>query len=114
MVGGEGVRLPLGFNRHKPAVDGTALGALHRLVGSGAVAATWRNVSSSAELSRSLLRVVVLVLDIVFIFVVIVATVVGVSSGAVRLVGLVIPQLAIGAVLGEQLGVRAALDRPPP
>ena len=33
---------------------------------------------------------------------------------AMRLVDLVVPQLAIGAVPGEQLGMRAALDRPAP
>lgn len=52
--------------------------------------------------------------SLVVVVVVIVAIVGGVSCGAVGLVNLVVPQLAIGAVLCEQLGVGAALDRPAP
>ena len=94
-----------------------ALGALHRLVGPGTVAAAWRSVPSGAELPRSLLLVVlvlIILVEVVFILVVIIAVVVGLSRRAMRLVALVVPQLAIGAVLGEQLGMRAALDRPAP
>src|ERR1700738_995659 len=105
MVGGKGVRLPLRFGRDEPLLDGAALGALLRMVGPGIIAAAWRRVPSGAELPRSLLLVVLvlIILDIVFIFVVIVAVVIGLSRGAVRLMSLVVPQLAVRAVLGEQL-----------
>ncbi len=67
---------------------------------------TWIGQAGSlgAERLRSLLLVLV----------VLVAVVVGVSRHAMRLVDLIVPQLAIGAVLGEQLGMGAALDRPAP
>ncbi len=84
---------------------------------SGTIAAAGRSVPSGAELPRSLLLVVLIILvEVVFILVVfvIIAVVVGLSRRAMRLVDLVVPQLAIGAVLGEQLGMRAALDRPAP
>ncbi|MHC2712446.1 2-polyprenyl-6-methoxyphenol hydroxylase-like FAD-dependent oxidoreductase [Bradyrhizobium diazoefficiens] len=112
---GEGVRLPLSLDRDEPLLDGAALGALHRLVGSRAAAAAWRSVPSGAELPRSLLLVVLVLitLEVVFILV-IVAVVVGLSHSAMRLVDLVVPQLAIGTVPGEQLGMRPALDRPAP
>ncbi|MHC2537090.1 2-polyprenyl-6-methoxyphenol hydroxylase-like FAD-dependent oxidoreductase [Bradyrhizobium diazoefficiens] len=115
MVGGEGVRLPLSLDRDEPLLDGAALGALHRLVGSRAAAAAWRSVPSGAELPRSLLLVVLvlIILEVVFILV-IVAVVVGLSHSAMRLVDLVVPQLAIGTVPGEQFGMRPALDRPAP
>lgn len=64
----------------------------------------------AAERPRSLLLVVLLVL-VVFILVIIVAVVVGVSHRAMGLMDLVVPQLAIGAVAGEQLGMGAALNR---
>lgn len=113
VVGGEGVRLPLSLDCDKPLLDGAALGALRGLVGSGAAAAAWSHAPSRADLPRSLLLVdvLVLILEIVFV-VVVVAIVLGVSCRAMGLVGLVIPQLAIGAVFREQLGVRTALDRP--
>lgn len=57
---------------------------------------------------RSLL---VLIVEIVII---VIAAVLGVSRRAMRLVDLVVPQLAIDAVPGEQLGVGAPLDRPAP
>src|SRR3954451_20236720 len=116
MVGGEGVRLPLGHDRDEPLRDGAALGTLHRLVSARTIAPAWRSVPSGAELPRSLLVVIVLV-EIVFILVEVVfviVTIVGLSRSAVGLMGLVVPQLAIGAVPGEQLGMRAALDRPAP
>src|SRR6266702_934374 len=116
MVGGQSVRLPLRFGSDEPLLDGAALGALLRVVDPGIIAAAWRSVPSGAELPRSLLLVVLvlIILDIVFIFVVIVAVVIGLSRSAMRPVSLVVPQLAIGAVLGEQFGMRAALDRPAP
>lgn len=80
--------------------------------GSSASPAARRGIASGAELPRSLL--VVLVLIILVEIVVVLAVVISLSHRAMRLVGLVVPQLAIGAVLGEQLGMRAALDRPAP
>src|SRR4051812_34122545 len=115
MVGEEGVRFPLGVDRHRPLLDRAALGALHRLVRSRTAPAAWRYARSGAELPRSLLLVVVLIiLEVVLVLVVIVAVVVGLSHRGVRLMSLVVPQLAIGAVLCQQLGVRAALNRPAP
>src|SRR4051812_29952192 len=118
MVGREGVRLPLGLDRDEPLLDGAALGALHRLVSARTIAPDWRSLPSGAELPRSLLLVVIVLVEIVFILVevvfVIVPIVVGLSRSAVGLMGLVVPQLAIGAVPGEQFGMRAALDRPAP
>src|SRR5437762_2402513 len=107
VVGGEGVRLPLSLDRREPLLDRAALGALHRLVGSGLAAAAWRRAAPGAELPRSLLLVVLvlIILEVVLILVVIIAVVVGLSHSAVRLVGLVVPQLAIGAVPCEQLGM---------
>jgi len=64
--------------------------------------------SLGAERLRSLLLVLLVLL------VVLVAVIVGVSRHAMRLVDLIVPQLAIGAVFGEQLGMGAALDRPAP
>jgi hypothetical protein len=52
-----------------------------------------------------LLLVIVIIIVIVFI------VVVGLSGGVVLPVALVVPQLAIDAVGGEQLRMRAALDR---
>jgi hypothetical protein len=49
---------------------------------------------------------------LVIVLVIIVAVVVIDLTAAVRLVNLVVPQLAIDAVPGKQLGMRAALDRP--
>src|SRR4051794_36406915 len=109
LVGGEGLRLPLSLDCDEPLLDGAALGTLHCLVGSGAIAAAWRSLRSGAELPRSLLLIVLV--EIVFILV---AVLVDVSRRAMRLVDLVVPQLAIGAVPGEQFGMRAALDRPAP
>ena len=43
--------------------------------------------------------------------VIIVAVVVGLTGLPMRLVALVIPELSIGAIGGEQLGMRSALDR---
>ncbi len=63
-----------------------------------------------AERPQSFLLVVLITLE-VFILVIIVAVVVGVSRRAMGLVNLIVPQLAIGAVPGEQLGMGAALDR---
>src|SRR3954453_8334733 len=114
MVGGQGVRLPLGVDRDQSVLDRAALGALRRVVGPGIAATAGRRVRSGPEPARSLLLVAVLVILVEVVFVVIVAVVVGVSGSAVGLVDLVVPQLAIGAILGKQLGVRAALDRPAP
>src|SRR6186713_1346174 len=113
MVGGEGVRLPLGLDCDEPLLDGTALGALHRLVGPGAVTTAWRSTPPGAEHPWSLLVVLVLII-LVEVVVIVVAVIIGLSRSAVRLVGLVVPQLAVGAVLREQLGMGAALDRPAP
>ena len=49
--------------------------------------------------------------SILVVVIVIVAVVVGLTGSRMRLVALVVPELAIDAVGGEQLGVRAALDR---
>ena len=57
-----------------------------------------------AQTKRSLLLVVVLVI-IVFV------GIVGLT-GMVRSVALVVPELAVDAARGEQLRMRAALDRP--
>lgn len=58
---------------------------------------------------------VLIVLKVVFVlFVFLVPAVVGMSRRAMRLMDLVIPELAIGPVPGKQLGMRAALDRPAP
>src|SRR6186713_773135 len=111
MVGGEGVRLPLGLDCDEPLLDGTALGALHRLVGPGAVTTAWRSTPPRAEHPWSLLVVLIILVEVV---VIVVAVIIGLSRSAVRLVGLVVPQLAVGAVLREQLGMGAALDRPAP
>lgn len=66
-----------------------------------------------AHRPRLLLLVVLIVIE-VFVLVVIVAVGVGMSCRAMGLVDLVVPQLAIGAILGEQLGMGTALDRPAP
>ncbi len=81
-----------------------------------ALAAARRCLRPGTELPRSLLLVVLvlIILKVVVFLVVILAVVIGLSRSAVRLVHLVVPQLAIGAVLREQLGMRAALDRPAP
>jgi hypothetical protein len=64
---------------------------------------------------RSLLLVVLVIpVEVVFIFLIVIVAVLGLSRSAVGLKDLVVPQLAIGAVLGEQLGMRAAFDRPAP
>ena len=60
--------------------------------------------SARSRTARSLLLVVILII-VVFI------VVVGLTGRVVRLVALVVPELAVGAVGGEQLRVRAALDR---
>ena len=73
-----------------------------------------RRAASGAELPASLLLVLFLLVEAVLFLIVIVAVVVGLGHSAVRLVDLVIPQLAVGAVLRQQLGMRAALDRPAP
>ena len=61
-------------------------------------------IARSVEIPASLL-LVVLILVVVFI------VVIGLTGRVMRLVALVVPELAIGAVGGEQLRVRAALDR---
>lgn len=104
MVGGESLRLPLGVDCNESLLDRAALGALLGVVEPGIIAAAGRGVPSGAEFPRSLLLVVLLILvELVLILVVfvIIAVVVGLSGRAVRLVDLVVPQLAIGAVLGE-------------
>ena len=106
MVGGESVRLPLGIDCDEPLLDRAALGALHGVVDPGIIAAAGRGIPSRAELPRSLLLVVLIILfEVVLIVLVIIAVIVGLSRSTVRLVGLIVPQLAIGAVLGEQFGM---------
>src|SRR6266568_830600 len=100
MVGGESLRLPLGFDCDKPLLDRAALGALHGVVEPGIIAATGSGVPSGAELPRSLLLVVLVLLVEVLVVFVIIAVIVGLSRRAVRLMGLVVPQLAVGAVPG--------------
>ena len=82
---------------------GAALGALPGVVRRRRVAADAQRDQRGIE-PRSLLLVVILVI-VVFI------VVVGLTGGIVRLVALVVPELAVGAIGREQLRVRAALDR---
>ena len=71
-------------------------------------AAASRRHSPGEDVRRSLFVAIVLV---VFLFIVIVVDFVVRLSGVER-VALVIPELAIEAIPGEQLRMRAALDRP--
>ena len=117
MGGGESLRLPLRLDCDKPLLDRAALGALYGVVGPGIIAEAGRLVPSGAELPRSLLvvaLVLIILVEVVLVVFVIIAVVVGLSGRAMRLMDLVVPELAIGAVLGEQLGMRTALDRPAP
>ena len=66
-----------------------------------ALAAAARPAPDRAEIPRSVLVLVV----------VIVAIVIRLIGGVVRLVALIVPELSIHAIGGEQLGVRTALDR---
>ena len=59
--------------------------------------------------ARSLLLVVLIL--IVVIFIVVLVVIIGVSGRIVRRVALVVPELAVDAVGGEQFRMRAALDR---
>lgn len=66
--------------------------------------------SEANRTARSLLLVVL----IEIILILVVSVIDAMSRRAMGLVYLVVPELAIGAVLGKQLGMGAALDRPAP
>jgi hypothetical protein len=79
--------------------DGLCWRAFSGVAGRRPFAAGARPVHPGAEISCSILVIIV------------VAVVVGLIGRVMRHVALIVPQLSIHAIGGEQLGMRAALDR---
>ena len=104
LVDGKSRQLPQGHGRERAILARAALGALPGMVRRRRPAADTKREQRGVKPPGSLL-VIILVIVIVFI------VVVGLSGGVMLPVALVVPQLAIDAVGGEQLRMRAALDR---
>ena len=103
LVDGKSRQLPQGHDRERAVLACAALGALPGVVRRRLLAADAKRDQRGVKPPGSLLVIILIV--IVFI------VVVGLTGGVMRPVALVVPELAIDAVGGEQLRMRAALDR---